>query len=109
MELWVRSQDKEKLIKVDYLRIIENEEDKEFPFYINAGYDFMAAYKTKKRALEVLDEIQDILKPKIFAYIRPSEEMVELLGSRQAGMTKKMNTEAEIKELSTYVYEMPEE
>ncbi len=61
MELWIRSQDKEKLIKVDYLRIIENEEDKEFPFYINAGYDFMAAYKTKKRALEVLDEIESLL------------------------------------------------
>ena len=58
MELWIRSQDKEKLIKIDYLRIIENEEDKEFPFYINAGYDFMAAYKTKERALEVLDEIE---------------------------------------------------
>ena len=29
------------------------------PLFDNARYDFMAAYKTKERALEVLDEIQE--------------------------------------------------
>ena len=56
MELWVRSQDKRILKKCNYIRmheLIENEdyvlEDEEIDY---------GRYKTKERALEVLDEIQ---------------------------------------------------
>lgn len=58
MELWVRSQDKTKLIKVDNVFIEE---------YVCGGANVetnncvLGTYKTKERALEVLDEIQELL------------------------------------------------
>ena len=60
MELWIRSQDKECLMKVDRLDID----------YTNGIYKIkeggfntlLAEYSSKERALEVLDEIQDLIK-----------------------------------------------
>ena len=62
MELWIRSQDKRDLIKTDFLYIAEDKENN--IAYIGdkiAGH--IAEYKSKERALEVLDEIQNILIP----------------------------------------------
>ena len=56
MELLVRSQDKLLLTKIDY--ILVNGLD------IFNQNQIIGTYKTKERALEVLDEIQNILKPK---------------------------------------------
>lgn len=65
MKLWIRSQDKESLVKVDNLYIsIGNyicyyvEKGKELPdtYYRPAGV--LGKYKSKERALEVLDEIE---------------------------------------------------
>ena len=67
MELWVRSQDKEALIKVD--KIFYWNTCPEMPntgkHYLgnkewvgNADYTKLGEYKSKERALEVLDEIQ---------------------------------------------------
>ena len=65
MELWIRSQDKERLIKpidfyievtIDYVNNYN-----EFDIYaLNLANDDISVgtYKTKERALEVLDEIQ---------------------------------------------------
>jgi hypothetical protein len=53
MELWIRSQDKETIMKIDRVDI-----DKEKEIWVN-GYDvFVAEYNSKERALEVLDDIQ---------------------------------------------------
>lgn len=57
MELWIRSQDREKMCKVNKLYI------KGVGIYSNCDnynddYDYLGLYKTKERALEVLDEIQ---------------------------------------------------
>ena len=61
MELWVRSQDKKHLMKVEALMY----EETGTGFGIRAftkNYDFnIANYKTKKRALEVLNEIHQRL------------------------------------------------
>lgn len=62
MDLWVRSQNKYRLLKVESLQIIYNQEDNELPYYINSSYEFLGSYKTKERALEILDEIQQMLK-----------------------------------------------
>ena len=62
MNLWIKSQNRERLMKVDNLKIIYNKEDIEFPYYINATYEHLGAYKTKERALEVLEEISQIIK-----------------------------------------------
>ena len=61
MELWVRSQDKERLGKIVYLEL----KNDDYGFHIIGWRDKfegtkIATYKTKERALEVLDEIQKI-------------------------------------------------
>ena len=56
MELWIRSQNKQELAKAEHVGVYDNR------VYIN-GYDEngyrIGEYKTKERALEVLDEIQN--------------------------------------------------
>ena len=57
MELWIRSQDKTMLCKPQYIELCC---DSEVHYGdVNIGYRCVATYKTKKRALEVLDEIQE--------------------------------------------------
>lgn len=62
MDLWVRSQNKYRVLKVESLQIIYNQEDNELPYSINSSYELLGSYKTKERALEILDEIQQMLK-----------------------------------------------
>ena len=72
MELWIRSQDKERLIKVNQLEIRDDTYSNTKSGYSVAsinfentyGYNFinLGTYKTKERALEVLDEIQEYLR-----------------------------------------------
>ena len=64
--MWVRSQDKKNLVKVrqigvnyqDNKQIIANYMPE---LYENSGgyYELLGTYKTKERAIEVLDEIQE--------------------------------------------------
>lgn len=70
MELWIRSQDKSSIVKVDNLYVsVGNyicyyvEKGKEVPgtYYRPSGE--LGRYETKERALEVLDEIQSRLTP----------------------------------------------
>lgn len=65
MTLWIRSQNKELLMQVKYLHInAYAEKDKDVRIYSYGNDDFsylLGTYKTKERALEVLDEIQDII------------------------------------------------
>lgn len=103
MELWIRSQDKERLCKPNNLFI------KDYAIFCsyneqNNDTDYLGVYKTKERALEVLDEIQNILRPQILVRANEDNEKV-LLGALQKGVTQKVDME--FKELSTYVYEMP--
>lgn len=64
MELWIRSQDKTKLVKIDnisYMDMSENMNQEEHSLW-NDCKGILGIYKTKKRALEVLDEIQEKIK-----------------------------------------------
>ena len=66
MELWVRSQDKERLVKVDKIELYENKDKTDDEYKKCAIYEYtdnerqylLGIYKSKERALEVLDEIQ---------------------------------------------------
>ena len=61
MNLWVRSQDKECLINVSNIQYVY----KNYIHGLGTYYDnlkILGTYKTKERALEVLDEIQKLLK-----------------------------------------------
>lgn len=59
--MWVRSQDKKTLVKVDKLIIAYDTDEKIYE--IHNVYDSLGVYKSKERALEVLDEIQKIVSP----------------------------------------------
>ena len=64
--MWVRSQDKEFLMKVDNINlgldVDTNEVTRLFTFVGGAVTSFtLGPYKSKERALEVLDEIQKLL------------------------------------------------
>ena len=62
MELWVRSQDKLKLVKVNYVYAIENKINS-FSIYGETidSAPIIGRYETKERAIEVLDEIQNYI------------------------------------------------
>ena len=65
MDLWIRSQDRMTLLNYSRVTVEPmikgyNEEDKGYMF-IGDHYYNLGEYKTKERALEVLDEIQKII------------------------------------------------
>lgn len=58
MELWVRSQDKTFLRKVNTIGIVEGKDFWSIDENLTVSF---GKYKTKERALEVLDEIQNYI------------------------------------------------
>lgn len=118
MELWIRSQDKEDLIKVDNLGLaylgkynfvdkigdIHREEYHICQFEENC-HTTLGYYKTKERAIEVLDEINKLLIPKpiISTY---NVEQAELLNGTV--FIKPMLDDIKIESYTSYVYQMPE-
>ena len=93
MDLWIRSQDKTNLIKIEHLAITSN--NVITGMSTNWDYD-LGKYKTKERALEVLDEIQELLVPKLHHVCDRDLEgnEVKVLG---------------LDYIQSIVYEMPEE
>lgn len=86
MELWIRSQDREKLVKCNDIAIaVDSEDGKNIRGYKIVGYfdketeyEELGFYVSKERTLEVLDEIQKyILLPNIdnsaYIYEMPKE------------------------------------
>lgn len=61
MNLWIRSQDKEILTKAEHLDIYNASIENETSFVIEESGTDLGNYKTKERAIEVLDEIQAYL------------------------------------------------
>ena len=60
MELWIRSQDKEKLCKAHDLCVRENQNENNETNYVIQDIYTMETYKTKERAMQILDEIQEL-------------------------------------------------
>lgn len=110
MELWIRSQDKEKLMKIDFVYL----EEKSIVGYCQSTFTspILATYKTKERALEVLDEIQNILKPKmVYKNITQDENGIESINNAfKNNHYFATSNNADIHFINnTYVYEMPKE
>ena len=88
MELWIRSQDKMNLVKIRQISL-NYQNNKQIianyvpDFFENSGayYELLGTYKTKERAIEVLDEIQDELIGSDFMHIEKNEEVVLTCGS----------------------------
>lgn len=88
MELWIRSQDKTFLKKVNTIGIVEGQD---FCFISENITTDLGKYKSKERALEVLDEIQNKLMP-----ISVYKQEVD-------------NLTIDFKNIDTIVYEMPKD
>lgn len=83
MELWIRSQDKNNLIKVSDIWIDDTDmTDKGYvSIMTNSNFSFeLGIYNSKERALEVLDEIQhrlitlcDSMNRHLYVYEMPIE------------------------------------
>lgn len=94
MDLWIRSQDKECLMRIVRLDI---EFDKDAYQIIEGSFrTALASYQTKERALQVLDEISDF---------KDALNILELTDKRNA---VKIIEEC-IKKSKSFIYQMPEE
>ena len=103
MNLWVRSQNKEDLILIKKPICVY---DNKIVYKESASYMMtIGKYKTKERAIEVLNEIQNILQP-VIKYEPIVQE--EYNPSYKYKHFVKVDDNIEIKELSTFVYQMPE-
>ena len=76
MELWIRSQNRKMLTKIDYLYLEPNEGRE-----ILGGNHYMinrtlGTYVTKERALEILEDIQKIIQPR--GIIKQDKKGIEL-------------------------------
>lgn len=108
MELWIRTQDKMRLVKPNRLAIKRDSRTiGEGDYYIYESQNSLryGTYTTKERALKVLDEIQSLLQP-IIEYKPIVQE--EYNPAYTYKHFVKVDDNIEIKELSTYVYQMPE-
>ena len=107
MELWVRSQDKRILQKVDNVYLNANYDNRRICTIDSSDYENdLGEYKSKERALEVLDEIQKLLQPQTFINY---EDKLEFHPEYIVQNIIKTIPKTEIKELSTFVYQMPKE
>lgn len=113
MELWIRSQDKSSIVKVDNLYVsVGNfvcyyvEKGKEVPdtYYRPSGE--LGVYETKERALEVLDEIQNIITPSV-SYTPIIEDKTKPSDKQKRYEIEKYVTTFD--QLNVIVYQMPEE
>ena len=95
MNLWIRSQDKERLTEVNDLRIYYGKEE---DLWAIEDCDDLGYYKTKERALEVLDEIQNAISGII------NDEELEIQGQKKYTGTAILS-----KKSNNIVYEMPKE
>ena len=110
MDLWIRSQDKRQLLKVNDGLFIANgftDTDDTFIGIKNVGH--VGKYTEEKRALEVLDEIQNILNPKYMIRMDGNLNNVEKFLNIDGAYIKSQDN-ADIKIINnSYVYEMPKD
>ena len=105
MNLWVRSQDKECLTNISNIQYVYKNNMHGLGTYYD-NLKILGTYKTKERAIEVLDEIQSLLQLKIEYKPIVQEEYNPAYTYKHF---VKVDDNMEIKELSTFVYQMPAE
>lgn len=113
MELWIRSQDKEMLAKTNRLDIDADGKT----ILINGFETVIGRYKTKKRTLEILDEIMLQMRNTIILSISPlmtAQDQHRLLDMYKKEFNRDFILETstvEIKPLNSEIvlYELPKE
>lgn len=108
MELWVRSQDKAELVKATSEVMLDETIENEFHINVDGCYS-VGKYETKERALQILDEIQEILFPDFFIKMKDMKinNVSELITN--SCIIKKNNYDIDILQRQSCVYEMPKE
>ena len=104
MNLWVRSQDKECLTNISNIQYVYKNNMHGLGTYYD-NLKILGTYKTKERAIEVLDEIQNILKPKMIVNTYKVEQAKLCDGTQ---FIQPMLEDIQVQNTTTYVYEMPE-
>ena len=102
MNIWIRNQKKDGLYKVSGFEICDNDV---CVITEQSELTTVGEYDTKERCMEILDEIQNLLQPKITianTFVSQSPSVVQPLIINSNDNTK-------IEQLNTIVYEMPEE
>ena len=107
MELWIRSQDRTTLIRSYEIYISEYGKDS-YVIRAKRTSHILGAYNTFERALEVLDEIERLLMPKI-KVVHNKVERSDLSGFRAEYIMQPMIEDVQVLEASSYVYKMPKE
>lgn len=112
MDVWVRSQDKEKLSNICTV-YYESWSFNEQHHTVRCQTHELGEYATKERCLEIIDEIQGLLMGSqmlIFKDLDVTEAEMEYLKPFK-GVMHKIGNEPQItvNQLNTVVYEMPQE
>ena len=114
MDLWIRNQDRNLLTNVKKIYISSNgaySDDLKLFFIKNEEY-ILGKYKTEERALEVLDEIQNIINAKTiikFQCFVPEERIKQVKEAIDKYSIIEL-PDYEIKQLAgVIIYEMPKE
>lgn len=102
MNLWVRSQDKRILQKVDNIFLDANYENKRISTYDGDNVE-LGTYKTKERALEVLDEIHKCIIDK--EVLHACNNLLTLINKSSLNNAEKIIDRTE----KIAVYQMPED
>ena len=112
MELWIRSQDGNILIKANNICVTNefNDTYNGFEYYIWTDEQVIGIYKTKERALQILDEIQNILQPRIIMK-EPEIDYDDMINSLTDNIMLKttQRIDMELKEAGQVCYKMPKE
>ena len=118
MDLWIRSQNKKRLLKINNIKLEEIEKNYSWyidndncrPYVLTSDEGNLGFYTTKERALEVLDEIQNILNPKFMLRMDGDLKNIENFLDISNRPYIQNHDNADIKIINnSYVYEMPEE
>lgn len=97
MDLWIRSQDKELLTKVEGVYYDYQQETHHITVFTNENYHWVGIYKSKERALKVLDEINMLKDFLQYIELLPNNKKWEYL------------QRIDFKNGDSLTYEMPEE
>ncbi|MBQ7798520.1 MAG: hypothetical protein IJ371_05295 [Clostridia bacterium] len=110
-DLWIRSQNKERLIKATDVHL-------DFDKIIMSDKHFMGEYETPKRALEVLDEIQSILSDNVVVFknfrfdaTEDLKKLEQIIGTRCIAIQDNTDTipTVDFKNKNCIVYSMPKD
>ena len=113
MDLWIRSQDRQELIKANEITAYQYDEmaglGNDWHIFVR-DYE-VGIYKTKERALKILDTIQNILQPVLYWHEPEfkSDEFDLQSITNAVSIQCSQKAEFELKQAGQVVYEMPEE